>query len=158
RKPVSHLLIVLAAAENDATDPIAAGHPGRRYNLLAIVAPIETLNLPQIRFDTGVLELVDGFDHQARPHLAIIDLLIALELVEPRLLRRHKELEHEPTEVLVGEIIGQTLQSSRLFFVQRAIALRIVAHQDLAEGRLENFNMAPEILAIFEIELLLSTL
>src|SRR5215470_16492553 len=117
RKPVSHFLIVLAAAENDATDPVAAGRPGRRYNLLAIVAPIETLNLPQIRFDAGVLELVDGLDHQARPHLAIIDLLIALELVELRPLRRHEELEHESTAVLVGEIIGQTLQSSRLSFV-----------------------------------------
>src|SRR3984957_10476051 len=82
RKPVSHFLIVLAAAENDATDPIAAARPGRCYNLLAI-----------------------------------IDLLVALKLVELRLLRRHKELEHEPTTVLVGEIIGQTLQSSRLFFV-----------------------------------------
>src|SRR5215813_4307042 len=44
-------------------------------------------------------------------------VLIALELVELRLLRRHKELEHESTAALVGEIIGQTLQSSRLSFV-----------------------------------------
>src|ERR1700720_1404517 len=117
RKPVSHFLIVLTAAENDATNPIAASRPGRCHNLLAILAPIETLNLPKIRFDAGVLELADSLDHQARPHLAIIDLLIALELVELRLLRRHKELEHEPTAVLVGKKIGQTLQSSRLFFV-----------------------------------------
>src|SRR6476661_834501 len=117
REPVSHFLIILAAAENDATDPIAAGRPSRCYNLLAILAPIETLNLPQIRFDAGVLELVDGLNHQARPHLAIIDLLVALKLVELRLLRRHNELEHEPTAVLVGKKIGQTLQSSRLFFV-----------------------------------------
>jgi hypothetical protein len=63
------------------------------------------------------LELVNGLDHQARPYLAIIDPLVALELVELHLLRRHKELEHEPTAVLVGEKIGQTLQSSCLFFV-----------------------------------------
>src|SRR5262249_25123734 len=70
RKPVSHLLVVLAAAENDATDPSTASRPGRCHNLLAIAAPIETLNLPQIRFNAGVLELVDGLNHQARPHLA----------------------------------------------------------------------------------------
>ena len=110
-------MIVLAAAENDATNPIAAGRPSHCYNLLAILAPIETLNLPKIRFDAGVLELADSLDHQARPYLVIIDLLVALELVELRLLRRHKELEHEPTAVLVGKKIGQTLQSSRLFFV-----------------------------------------
>ena len=105
RKPISHLLIVLAAAENDATDPVAAGGPGRRYNLLAIIAPIEALNLPQIRFNAGVLELVDGLDHQARSRLTIVDFLVALELVELRLLRRDKELEHEQTAVLVGETI-----------------------------------------------------
>jgi len=95
----------------------AAGRPSHCYNLFAILAPIETLNLPKIRLDAGLLELPDSLDHQARPYLAIIDLLIALELVELRLLRRHKELEHEPTAVLVGKKIGQTLQSSRLFFV-----------------------------------------
>jgi hypothetical protein len=67
RKPVSHLLIVLAAAENDAIDPIAAGRPGRCYNLLAIVAPIETLNLPQIRLDAGILELAPRPSSEAVP-------------------------------------------------------------------------------------------
>src|SRR5215475_3583410 len=109
RKPVSHFLIVLAAAENNATDPVAAGRPRRCYNLLAIVAPIETLNLPQIRFDAGILELMDSLDHQARPHLAIVEPLVALDFVELGFLRRDKELEHESTAALVGEIIGQTL-------------------------------------------------
>ena len=39
-------------------------------------------------------------------------------------------------------------------FDQCAVALRVIAYQHLAEGRVEGLDMAREILAIFEIELL----
>jgi hypothetical protein len=99
-----------------------------------------------------------ALDHQARPELEIIGLLVALELIELRLLRRHQELEHEATAVLGSEKIGQAFQSGGLPLVQRAVALRVVAYQHLAEGRVEGLDMARETLAIFEIELVLSAL
>ena len=116
RQPFAHFLIVLAAAQHDAADLIAAAGARRRHDRLAILAPIEAFDLPEIRLDAGVLQLADGLDHQARPQLEIIGLLVALELVELRLLRRHQELEHEAAAVRAGEIIGQALQAGRLPF------------------------------------------
>jgi len=62
-EPLSHFALVLAAAENDAPDTIAAADTRRRYDAFAILTPIQAFNLPQIWFDTGVLKLVDRLDH-----------------------------------------------------------------------------------------------
>ena len=48
------------------------------------------------------------------------------------------------------QVVGQALQSRRLPGIQRPVALRVVAHKDLAEGRPEGFDMAGEILAVFD--------
>jgi hypothetical protein len=61
-----HSALVLAAAENDATDMIAATGARRRYDAFAILAPIQAFNLLQIWFDAGVLKFVDSLDYQAR--------------------------------------------------------------------------------------------
>src|SRR5260221_1908579 len=66
-EPVPHFAIVLAAAENDATDPVTTAGPRRRDDRLAIFAAIEAFDFPQIRFDAGGLELANGLDHQAGP-------------------------------------------------------------------------------------------
>ena len=78
-----------------------------------------------------------------------------LSLSSCDLLRRHQKLEHEAATAACGEKIGQALQAGRLACVQRAVALRVVAHQHFAEGRIERFDVAREILAIFEIEFVL---
>jgi hypothetical protein len=49
-----HSALVLAAAENDATDMIAATGARCRYDAFAILAPIQVFNLPQIWFDAGI--------------------------------------------------------------------------------------------------------
>src|SRR6185369_4179422 len=157
-EPVPHLRMVLAAAKNDAADLVAAAGSRGRHDRPAILAAIKALDLPYVRIDAGILELADGLDHQVGPQLEIIGLRVALELVELRLLRRHQELEHEATAFVGGEKIGQAFQSGGLPLVQRAIALRIIAHQHLTEGRVEGLDMAREILAILEVELLLSAL
>jgi hypothetical protein len=74
------------------------------------------------------------------------------------LLRRHQKLEHEAAAVLGSEMIGQAFQPGGLPLVQRAVASRVIADQHLAEGRAEGLDMAREILAIFEVELVLSAL
>src|SRR5207302_1251852 len=71
--------------------------------------------------------------------------------------------EHDATDMVASasprrEVIGEALQSPDLPLVQRAVALRIVAHQDLAEGRVEGLDMAGEILTILKVELLLAAL
>ena len=56
------------------------------------------------------------------------------------------------------QVVRQPLQASRLPTVQRLIALRVVAHQHLAEGWVEGLDVCGEALAVLEVELLLSTL
>src|SRR5262249_22058844 len=77
-EPLSPFVLVLAASQNDATDMIAAAGARRRYDSFAVFAPIQAFNLPQIWFDPGVLKLLDRFDHQAGPQLAIVGRFIAV--------------------------------------------------------------------------------
>src|SRR5882724_4104546 len=71
--------------------------------------------------------------------------------------RRREELEHElPLRAM--EVIGQVAQASRLAAVHRCVALRVVAHEDLAEGGRERLDVARVIVAVLEIELVLATL
>src|SRR5215831_8410207 len=77
-EPLSHFALVLAAAENDAPDTIAAAGARCRYDAFAVLAPTQAFNLPQIWFDTGVLKLLDRLNHQAWPQLAIVGRFIAV--------------------------------------------------------------------------------
>jgi myo-inositol catabolism protein IolC len=92
----------------------------------ARAAVTENAQLDKLKGDKKV------YDREVRPRL-MVEAIHELQDagVEPDLWKvegldrrddckeigRHKELEHEPTAVLVGEKIGQTLQSSRLSFV-----------------------------------------
>src|SRR5207248_10335694 len=64
RQPVAYLLVVLATAPDDAADPVAPAPPRRRPPLRAVLAPVQPFDLPHIRFDARVLELVDRLHHQ----------------------------------------------------------------------------------------------
>ena len=94
----------------------------------------------------------------ARAKFQVVGFLVALDLVELRLFRRHQQLKHEQAAILAVQIVGQPLQSGRLPAVQGPIALRVVAHQHLAKGRVKGFDVLGEILAVFEFELLLPAL
>ena len=58
-EPAHHRLLVRPAAEDDAADRRAAVAPRRFDGLLAILATIEPLDLPDIRLDAGVLKRAD---------------------------------------------------------------------------------------------------
>src|SRR5713226_9663277 len=81
-----------------------------------------------------------------------------MEPVELGLFRGHEQLEHEPAPALIVEVLGESLQPRRLSPVQRRIALRVVAHEDLAKGRLKGLDVLSEVLAILEVELVLPAL
>src|SRR5712664_2124703 len=96
RQPLTHLLLVLAPAEDDAADAIPAATVGGGHDPLAVLPTVEPLDLPDVRLDSGTLELADRLDHQPWPELQIVGLLVALEQLELRFLRGHQQLEHEP--------------------------------------------------------------
>src|SRR5262249_34874029 len=107
--------------------------------------------------DAGVLELVDRVDHVARSPRPVIRARVAVQLLELRLLRRHEQLEHElPSRAM--KVFGQLAQASSLAPVHRRVALRVVAHEDLAERRSELLDVARVVVAVLEIELVLAAL
>src|SRR5262249_10272583 len=80
RQPGLDLCLVLAPPENDATDAVAAGSPCRGDHGLAVVRAVEALDLPDVGLDAGVLELVDGVDHVARPPRPVVRPLVTVQL------------------------------------------------------------------------------
>ena len=56
------------------------------------------------------------------------------------------------------QVVGQPLQAGRLPPVQGRVAFRVVAHQHLAESRVESLDVLGEILAVLEIEFVLAAL
>ena len=68
RQPAHHGLLVRPSAEDDAPDCRAAAAPGGFDDPLALIAPIEPLDFPDIRLDPGVLKRADCVDHERRTH------------------------------------------------------------------------------------------
>src|SRR5215510_3357154 len=62
-KPLMDFLVVFTSTQNDAADLVPAAASGGRHDLLAVFAVVEPFDLPQIRLDTGVLQLFDRLDH-----------------------------------------------------------------------------------------------
>ncbi len=56
------------------------------------------------------------------------------------------------------QVVGQPFQAGRLPLVQGLVALGVVAHEHLAEGRVHRFDVLGEVLAVLEIELVLPAL
>lgn len=104
-EPFTNLGVTLAAPKNDAANGNTTIRPCRRYDLPAILSPIEALDLPHVRFDAKVLKLFDGADHQSRSQLPFISSVVASELVELCLFRGNQQLEHEPAPLRSREII-----------------------------------------------------
>src|SRR5215472_10494978 len=93
--PLPDLLVVLAAAQYDATNVVASTTTRGGDNLLAVSSAIQSLYLPYVRLDLRILELLDGLHHQACANFQIVGSLVAFDLIELRLLRWHQQREHE---------------------------------------------------------------
>jgi len=81
-----------------------------------------------------------------------------MEPVELGLFRGHEQLEHEPAPGLLVQVVGESFELLRLSPVQRRIALRVVAHEHLAKRGLKGLDVPTEVLAVLEVELVLTAL
>ena len=154
-QPLDHLLFVLAAAEHDAADLLAAFAAGGLDQCQAVFAAVEPLDLPDVGLDAGVLQLVDRAAHQVGTQLQVVGLLVAADLGQLRRLGRNEQLEHEEPIVDV-QIVGDPFQPGRLPAIGDFVPLGIVADQDLGELGIEGFDVAGELIAILEIEFVLT--
>ena len=106
-----HFLVVLAAAQNDAADSVPAVSARGGHDLFAVLAPVQSFDLPNIRLDAGVLKLHDGLHHQLGTKLEVVGFLVSFETLELRLLWRHEQFEHEPAATLAVQVIRQSFQT-----------------------------------------------
>src|SRR5215831_18310053 len=56
------------------------------------------------------------------------------------------------------QVLRQAFQTLQLTQIYAPVSLRVVAHQNLAEGRAEGFDVLSEFFAVLEIELVLPAL
>src|SRR5712692_2627398 len=95
RQPVAHPLGILASAQDDAADPVATAPARGGDDPLAVLAPVKSLDLPDVGLDLRILKLLDGLDHQAGPKFQLVGLLVCSKPIELPLFRGHEQLEHE---------------------------------------------------------------
>jgi len=81
-QPFTHLFVVFAATQNDATDFVTASLSRNSHDFLAVFATIESLNLPNVWLHVSILELLDGLDHQSRTKLKVVGFLVAFDAIE----------------------------------------------------------------------------
>src|SRR5262249_44633511 len=127
-QPLMNLRVVCTATQNDAADFVPTTAPGRGHDLLVIFAAVEAFDLPYVRFDPGVLYLLDCLDHYLRAEFDVVGFLVALEAIELRLLRRYEQFEQHPAPTFTFQVVRETMQARCLPLIERLVAFRVVAH------------------------------
>src|ERR1700719_561439 len=93
RQPLAHFFVVLATSKNNTANfvPLTAMCCG--HDRLAVLMAIESLDLPDIRLNPGVLQLSNRLNHQLRTKLQIIGFLVAVDPFELRLFRGDEQFK-----------------------------------------------------------------
>jgi hypothetical protein len=125
---------------------------GLRGDPPAVGALVETFDLPHVGLHTGTLQGGDRSQHEAGPDLTVIAGAVPVDRVELRGAGRYEEFEEELSPVLM-QPVRQATKTQRLPLVETAVAVRIVADEDLRERGIELLDVRAEIAAILEVEL-----
>src|SRR5207249_8805493 len=123
--PLDDLRLVLAPAEDDAANLAPSVAARRGDDPLAVLSPVESLDLPEVALDARLLHLVDGFDHEARPQLSVVGMLVVADMVELGRRSRYQQLEHVQPAAGV-QIFTQLAQARRLARIERRVAPGVV--------------------------------
>ena len=112
-----YLPVVFAAAQNDATDLVSAIPARGGHHLFAVFPLVEPLDLPKVRLNPAILQLLNCLHHQLRTQFEVVSRFVTLEPFKLRLLSGHEQFEHEPALALVAQIVGKLFQTRHLAFV-----------------------------------------
>src|ERR1700730_16603914 len=77
RQPFAHFFIVFTTPKNDASNFVPAAAVCYGHDLFAVFTTIESLDLPDIRLNARLLQLLDRLDHQLGTKLQVIRFLVA---------------------------------------------------------------------------------
>src|SRR2546427_1502932 len=148
RQPLAHFVVVFATTKNDAADFVSPIAMRGGHGLFAVLAAIESLYLPDIRFNAGVLQLLDRLKHQPRTEVQVVGFGASPKPIELRLLCRNQQLKHESAPTLATKVVGQLPEARGLSLVQHRITLGVVANKHFAERRLEKclFATTPRVM------------
>src|SRR5262245_14493864 len=75
RQPFAHLFVVFATPQDDAVDLVATAPTRGRHNLRAVLAAVQSLDLPYVRLYLCVLELLDALGHRSEEHTSELQSL-----------------------------------------------------------------------------------
>src|SRR5204862_6968199 len=103
------LRIVGTAAQDHADDVLATARPGLRDEHLAVGALFDSLDLPHVDIDAGVLDVGDRAAHELWAQLGLIALLVAADGLELPVLGGHPQLE-EKAPLVPLEPVAQALE------------------------------------------------
>ncbi len=87
------LAVVLAAAQDDAADLVPAMRPSRRDYSFAILAAVQSLDLPDVRLHSRRLQFLDRLHHQTRTQFEVVGPLVSMNAVELEFLGRNQQLD-----------------------------------------------------------------
>ena len=87
---------IARAAIDSGDDVVATARARLLGDADAVLAPVEALDLPDVRLDAGVLQLAHGPDDELGPQLGVVARAAAADPRELRRLGRHEQLEQEP--------------------------------------------------------------
>ncbi len=93
--------------------------------------------------------------HQLGAKLRVIALRVSADGLQLGVLGGHEQLEQEPAVVLL-EPVAEALQLGQLLAVRLGVAVGVVAHEHLREVGVEALDVRPEVIAVLEIEHLLT--
>lgn len=101
------MCFVLSPSKDDAPDRVPPITTSDRDDLRAILGTVEPLDLPDVGFDAGILQLADCLNHQPGVQLKVVSLLVAMHAIKLGLLRGHQEFEHEQAPTSRLQVLGQ---------------------------------------------------
>ena len=124
--------------------PTLSGRPRRAAaTTFSQSSRCRALDLPDVRLDAGVLQLLDGLHHQlagapdrrpsCRPPAASSCAFSG------------GTSSSNMNRLAIVQIVGERLQPRRLARFSACVAFRVVAHQHLAEGRVEGLDVCGEV-------------
>ena len=153
-------------APRPSTTHATPSHPGSDAGLLGehrgVAAVIDALDLPHVDLDPRPLDVLDRLAHQARAQLRVVAIAVAVDALELCLRGGHQQLEQEfprgPAIRLLVQPVREALEAPELAGVQLRVVLRVVADEDLREIRIEPLDVRAELLAVIEVELVLTGL
>src|SRR5271165_7114312 len=77
REPFADFAVIFAASQDDAADLNAPTAAGRSHYFFAVFRAVKSFDLPHVRLDPSVLQLLNALRHQPGTQCEVVGLLVS---------------------------------------------------------------------------------